>query len=328
MGVETKNFVKSVGLGEFNLRNLMRKSYIRNADELSGLSATAVASLRAQVRYHEAADFPLAELYHRSARYFEIERSYQAKFPDCNDTLEMGAYVSAREQILLERTLAALENGSVNNVVILASGLSPVAAYLRKIANQKFSGKEIKILCTDLIEPLSLQEQLCRNIFGVHQVPGIEFEELNVLHKRDWKRLESQLVPGGVAVICEGLLGYFTFKNIERFFENLTNVLARQGGFLVGDIATRDGVRRTLLSGDSAKLLRSFYEVAKVDPEKLAFNNSGECEEYLTSKGVHANRVALARPDLMYIPPSVKGEQRQKLQDIVGRRMCIDVRVS
>lgn len=305
----------------------MRESLITKPDQLEGLSATCIGSFWARAKYYAKADFDLAQLHAQSAAYFDIEPTFEETFPGCNNIVEMGAFVSAREQILYERAAAALEDRSVNNILILASGISPLAVHLQRLINQKFSSRDVKVVCTDLLDPVWLQKQLCSTLLKKHNT-GIDFDVLDVLKDSDWRDIVKQFVEGGVAIICEGLLGYFQADAVSEVLANVLELLKARGGFFLTDIATREGVRKTLFEGDSRVLLDRFYEVAKVDPESLAFGNRRECVQYINSHGLTATPTALINPEHMYIPKSLRDERRVKIAKIVSTPMCIDVRVT
>lgn len=325
MGVAEVEVAYAARTDTIELISDMRESLITKPDQLEGLSATCIGSFWARAQYYAKADFDLAQLHAQSAAYFDIEQTFEATFPGCENIVEMGAFVSAREQILFERAAAALEDGSVSNVLILASGISPLAVHLLKLINQRFSSRQIKLVCTDLLDPIWLQKQLCSALLKKHNT-GIDFDILDVLKREDWLDIEKLFVDGGVAVICEGLLGYFKADGVSKVLANVRELLKKRGGFFLTDIATRDGVRKTLFEGDSKLLLDRFYEVAQVTPDSLAFGTRKECLEYINNHDLVASPAALAKPAQMYIPRSVVGERREKIGKIVATPMCIDVR--
>jgi O-methyltransferase involved in polyketide biosynthesis len=305
----------------------MRESLITKPDQLHGLSATCIGSFWARAKYYQRAEFDIARLHTESAAYFDIEPTFETTFPGCDDIVEMGAFVSAREQILFERAVAALEDGSVNNILILASGISPLAVHLKRLINQRFSGRNVKVICTDLLDPIWLQKQLCSTLIKKYDT-GINFDILDVLKKDDWHAVKDKLVDGGVAVICEGLLGYFKADDFSEVLTNIQDLLKERGGFFVTDIATRDGVRKTLFEGDSKVLLHRFYEVAEVNTDSLAFATRKECVRSINAHGLSVSPAALLKPEQMYIPRSVIGGRRDKIAKIVSTPMCLEVRVA
>ena len=269
----------------------------------------------------------LASVYNKAANYFDIDTEYRRIFPDCNDTWQIGGFVAARERIQINQTIQALIDGTVRNIVVLASGLSATGAYLRDYVSRQLPTRNIQVFCTDLAEPLCLQRALCRHILASHNPRGISFQPLNVLEKRDWDALDVNMYEGGVAIICEGLLGYFSQEKIAEVITNAKALLAKRSGFLMTDIATKTGLKKTLFAGDSAKLLDRFYAVAGVRPEELAFDNSEQCLQYLGEQGLQATRVGLRRPESFYMPDLAAATDRAKLMRIINSAVCIDIRL-
>lgn len=306
---------------------MMIEDLITSPSQLHGLPATAIGSFDCRARYLRAAKSPLSLLYGMGSRFFDIDVEYSRVFPDCNETHQIGGFVAAREQILLNQTIEALANGTVKNVVVLASGLSATGAYVRDVIARQFPDSGAHVICTDLPEPLCLQRSLCRHILAAHTPRGVSFQALDVLLKQDWDEIESQLVDGGVAIICEGLLGYFNLEKVSAVFARVAALLRRRSGFFLTDIATRKGLQSTIFDGDSDKLLRRFYEVADVRPEDLAFKNGQDCLDYLAQQGLRASRVKLQHPDQFYQPKLINDTERNKLRKILRSAVCIDVRV-
>ncbi len=307
---------------------MQQEDLITRPSQLRGLSATGIASFDCKARYLAGDQRPLSVFYNRAARYFDIADEYSNVFPDCTDTWQIGGFVAAREQILLDQTIRALRAGTVQNVVVLASGLSATGAYLRDFVSRELPpDQSVQIICTDLAEPLCLQRALCRHILESYTPRGVSFKPLNVLEKDDWQELAGKLSPGGVAIICEGLLGYFSMEKVTKFFSNAQALLKEHSGFLVTDIATRKGLKNTLFDGDSEKLLQQFYTVAEVKHEEVAFADGEECLDYLADHGLDAVRVGLQNSVEFYQPHLVNAHDRQKLDKILKAAVCIDVRV-
>ncbi len=306
---------------------MLPEDLITSPSELHGLSATSIGSFDCRARYLAGNQNGLARQYSMGRKFFDIDSEYQRVFPDCRETLQIGGFVAAREQILLNQTIEALKADSIKNVVVLASGLSATGAYLRDLITREFSDAQVQVVCTDLAEPLCLQRSLCRHILGMHTPRGISFQPLNVLEKKDWESIDSQLGDGGVGIICEGLLGYFSMEKVAAVFAHVSALLRKRSGFFVTDIATRNGLQSTLFDGDSDKLLQRFYAVADVKPEDLAFGNGKECLGYLTGQGLQATRVHLASSDKFYMPELLDDGERSKIRAILRAAVCIDVRV-
>ncbi len=319
---------ESAQVGSHNLHK-STTSTMTDAESLShlrDLSATCVGSFQQRVEVYKGArkGVAIAELYATSGAYLKAEAAYAALFPGCEDAVEMGCFVAAREKILYERAIDAIERQGVKNVVILACGVTPLPVYLRQRLNDKLiSG--VKVISTDLPGPLEIQRSLCRRLLDDHAHNEVELQSLDVLDSVDWANLKVQLVPGGIALLCEGLLGYFDYASVQRCVGHAMNLLKDNGGFFLTDIATKNGLRNTPFKGGSAKLLRKFYEVAGVNPDSLAFEKGDECASFLTSNGIAFERVGL-EPGQIYMPDAVTGEDRVTLAKILSKPLCFEMR--
>ncbi len=293
---------------------------------LTALSATCVGSFVQRVNLYRGAKkgVAIAELYATSGSYLKAEAAYAALFPDCDDAVEMSCFVAAREKILYERAIDAVDRQGVKNVVILACGVTPLPVYLRQRLNDKLIS-DVKVISTDLPGPLEIQRSLCRRLLDDHTHNEVELQALDVLDSVDWAQLKAQLVPGGIALLCEGLLGYFDYDSVQRCVGHAMNLLKEHGGFFLTDIATKNGLRNTPFKGGSAKLLRRFYEVAAVNTNSLAFEKGDDCAHFLASNGIAFERVGL-EPGQIYMPDSVTGEDRVTLAKILSKPMCFEMR--
>ncbi len=315
---------------------VLQKSHLRvtgpmttdaeNLSHLTDLSATCVGSFQQRVQVYRGArrGIAIAELYGVSGAYLNAEGPYRALFPGCEDTLEIGCFVAAREKILYQRAIDAVRTQGVKNVVILACGVTPLPVYIRqRITDALIKG--VKVISTDLPAPLEIQRSLCRRLLDDHSHAEVQLQSVNVLQQVDWTQLKEQLVPGGVAILCEGLLGYFTFEEVQACVSYAMDLLSDRGGFFLTDIATKNGLKNSPFKGDSAKLLKRFYEVAEIDPGSLAFERGSDCSNFLTSNGIAFDRVGL-EPDQVYIPDSVVGTGRTDLAKVLSVPMCFEMR--
>lgn len=308
----------------------MRPSSLQHPEEvgeLEGLSATCIGSFYARANYYSEASFDVAQDHAQAAKFFSIDKAYRKRFPGCVDVDQMGGFVAAREEILFERAFAAVKEGRVKNILIVASGISPLAVRLRKSIEHQAFDSDVNVITTDLADPIWMQLSLCMKLMPTFN-NKILFDDLDALNLEDWKKVSRRFAPGGVAIICEGLLGYFTLENVDTVLTNVGGVLRQHGGFFLTDIATREGVRKTLFQGDSKKLLDRFYDLAEVNPSDLAFQDSKECRELVKSKGMTASGVSLAAPHELYIPRNASVEDRAVLRQIFASKMCMDIRVT
>lgn len=266
-----------------------------------GLSGTSIATLYARDFHYNDGPFLCGPLHRVCADYLHIHDLYRQMFPACKEPYEFALFLAMREQVMMFEIEQAVQRGEIKNVLVLAAGISPLPIGLVELT------KDVPVIATDLADLAAKQRQLknfvranMRNlrlelpVFSAnHQ--RLQVEPLDVLAPEQWEKVDERLQPGGVGVVCEGLMPYMNLEQWEIIMVQIRRVLAKYGGFFVTDIATRQGKRKTIFSADSENLLKKFYDQAGIPTEGLAFDSSVEYDQFMVQRGFNSHTIRLGR---------------------------------
>lgn len=305
--------------------------------EQQGLSATNVGSAYACDTYWDDPSLsPEAGVCMRAGRILQISEAFGKLYPaDCRNPTEMGAFTNARRAIITDATWREMDSGEVRNLVFLAEGVSPSAYFMAK--SLATTRRDCRVIASDLRDAVSLQRYLIQELVAEDLANGWEIDldlhcrNVDVTNPRDIAKLVKMLRErlGRTVIVCEGLLGYLSKKTlVDRVMPHVRSLLQlNRQNVLLCDIASRQGLTRTIFTGSSKTLLDAFYKKAGIKPENLAFDSGQDFANFCQENGVDCERLTLGNPEKFPIPRYAKASEQQ-LRQVIRQATCYALRLS
>jgi hypothetical protein len=168
-----------------------------------------------------------------------------------------------------------LEGVEVNSFLELSSGFN-----LRCL---EISGKTGKVYFdTDLPDLIEQKVQVVEALRGTGDPSLVRLMPLNALDRGQFEQTVSEMPPGPVAIINEGLLVYFDKREKETLCAIIRDTLAARGGYwITSDIYVRAPAMASPITQDQAT--KSFSERHHIDENK--FSSFEEARQFFETNG-------------------------------------------
>jgi O-methyltransferase involved in polyketide biosynthesis len=181
-----------------------------------------------------------------------------------------------------------LNDLTIKNIMELSSGYS-----FRGLENARQKG--VHFIDTDLPDLIAVKKEFIRSLKKEDSsFEGVlELLPLNVLDETSFHEIIGHFPEGEIAIINEGLLGYFTRQEKEKLCAIIHDILIERGGYwITADICLKNKEQRLGLKYSDE--IKEFNE--NQDTEGKSFESTEEAEMFFKEMGFVIDKVS----DLKY----------------------------
>ena len=204
------------------------------------------------------------------------------------ETLTSDAYKKTNRLIApyIEARFKALTNllaeSGIKNIIEIASGLSPRGLIVTE-------DKTINYIETDQSGMIQQKEKILRELLKQEKKDfpkNLQFAELNVLDKENFKAVIAKFPMGPVAIGHEGLLAHLTREERIQMGQTIKEILKERGGiWITPDIFTAKQLEELLAEGQGQKVTEDVVKNTGRNYHDNAFQDIDAAKRFFSDLG-------------------------------------------
>jgi len=165
-------------------------------------------------------------------------------------------------------------------IIELASGLLPRGMLLSEHPNITFVESDLSVM-------INLKHRLVRQLIG--ERPNLYFKAIDATSKPSQFPIHVDYLRKNetVTIVCEGLLMYLTFPEMEQVSANIRDMLRNYGGaWITSDIDTKEKWDRMQETNpETQKMLRTISDTTNRPIIDNSFNNLEQARQFFVAQG-------------------------------------------